>query len=81
LIRIKVKDIRETGRAAQGVRLIYLEEGDRVVAVAKIAEPDDGEDEPQAELPVAPPAAGGASKAPDSKSKAKEPGAPFLDEE
>jgi DNA gyrase subunit A len=81
LIRIKVKDIRETGRAAQGVRLIYLEEGDRVVAVAKLAEPDDGEDEPQAELPVAPPAAGGASKAPDSKSKAKEPGAPFLDEE
>ena len=31
LIRIKVKDIRETGRAAQGVRLIHLEEGDRVV--------------------------------------------------
>ena len=81
LIRIKVKDIRETGRAAQGVRLIYLEEGDRVVAVAKLAEPDDGEDEPQAELPVAPQALGGASKAQDSKSKAKEPGAPFLDEE
>jgi DNA gyrase subunit A len=81
LIRIKVKDIRETGRAAQGVRLIYLEEGDRVVAVAKLAEPDDGEDEPQAELPVAPPATGGASKPQDSKSKAKEPGAPFLDEE
>jgi DNA gyrase subunit A len=79
LIRIKVKDIRETGRAAQGVRLIYLEEGDRVVAVAKLAEPDDGEDEPQAELPVAPPAA--APKAQDSKAKAKEPGAPFLEEE
>src|SRR5215471_6859586 len=28
LIRIKVKDIRETGRAAQGVRLITLEPGD-----------------------------------------------------
>ena len=27
LIRIKVKDIRETGRAAQGVRVIQLEEG------------------------------------------------------
>jgi DNA gyrase subunit A len=79
LIRIKVKDIRETGRAAQGVRLIYLEEGDRVVAVAKLAEPDDGEDEPQAELPVAPPAT--APKAQDSKAKSKEPGAPFLDEE
>src|SRR4029450_12807354 len=35
LIRMKVKDIRETGRAAQGVRVIQLEGGDRVVAVAK----------------------------------------------
>jgi DNA gyrase subunit A len=52
LIRIKVNGIRETGRAAQGVRVIQLEEGDRVVAVAKLAESDDGEDEPQAALPV-----------------------------
>ena len=29
LIRIKVNGIRETGRAAQGVRVIQLEEGDR----------------------------------------------------
>ncbi len=78
LIRIKVRDIRETGRAAQGVRVIYLEEGDRVVAVAKLAEPDEGEDEPQAELPVAP-APGGESRVQGPKSK--EPGAPFLDEE
>jgi DNA gyrase subunit A len=53
LIRIKVKDIRETGRAAQGVRLIDLGEGDCVVAVAKLAEPEDGEDDLQASLPVA----------------------------
>jgi DNA gyrase subunit A len=53
LIRIKVNGIRETGRAAQGVRVIQLEEGDRVVAVAKLAEAEDSEDEPQAELPVA----------------------------
>ncbi|MDQ6891649.1 MAG: DNA gyrase subunit A [Acidobacteriota bacterium] len=53
LIRIKVKDIRETGRAAQGVRLINLDEGDRVVAVAKLAEPDEVEEEAQPELPVA----------------------------
>jgi DNA gyrase subunit A len=52
LIRIKVKDIRETGRAAQGVRLINLDEGDRVVAVAKLAEPDEAEEEAQPELPV-----------------------------
>src|ERR1700730_6555496 len=52
LIRIKVKDIRETGRAAQGVRLINLDEGDRVVAVAKLAEPEAIEEEPQALLPT-----------------------------
>src|SRR5499427_3792258 len=48
LIRLKVKDVRETGRAAQGVRLITLDEGDKVVAVAKLAEPDEGEEESQA---------------------------------
>ena len=52
LIRIKVKDIRETGRAAQGVRVIQLESGDRVVAVAKLAEPDDADEETQTSLPV-----------------------------
>jgi DNA gyrase subunit A len=81
LIRIKVKDIRETGRAAQGVRLIYLEEGDRVVAVAKLAEPDDGEDEPQGSLPgaVAPE---GESKVQGPKSKVREADTPdFLDED
>ncbi|MGH9317279.1 MAG: DNA gyrase subunit A [Thermoanaerobaculia bacterium] len=76
LIRIKVKDIRETGRAAQGVRLIYLEEGDRVVAVAKLAEPDELEEEAQAPLP-----AGGDSKAQTSKTKAEKSAAPFLDDE
>ncbi len=55
LIRIKVKDIRETGRAAQGVRVIQLEEGDRVVGVAKLVEPDESEEEEsQASLPTAP---------------------------
>jgi DNA gyrase subunit A len=41
LIRFATSDIRETGRAAQGVRLIDLSEGDRVVAVAKLAERDE----------------------------------------
>jgi DNA gyrase subunit A len=87
LIRIKVKDVRETGRAAQGVRLIQLDEGDRVVAVAKLAEPDESEEEPQAALPVAeepgtkpapskPAARGSKSKAPRGKTDA-----PFLDED
>jgi DNA gyrase subunit A len=78
LIRIKVKDIRETGRAAQGVKLIDLDEGDSVVAVAKLAEPEDVDDEPQAALPT--------PAAPDSRGpgpKPKEAGGrtPFLDDE
>jgi DNA gyrase subunit A len=36
IIRQRVDDIRETGRVAQGVKLIRLNEGDRVAAVAKI---------------------------------------------
>ncbi len=50
LIRIKVNAIRETGRAAQGVRLINLDEGDCVVAVAKLAEPEEIEDDGQPAL-------------------------------
>jgi DNA gyrase subunit A len=75
LIRIKVKDIRETGRAAQGVRLINLDEGDRVVAVAKLAEPDDGDEDAQAALP-------GAEPEEPRKAKGTPPeGTPFLDDE
>jgi DNA gyrase subunit A len=36
LMRTDVAQIRETGRNAQGVRLIKLDEGDRLVAMAKI---------------------------------------------
>src|SRR5205814_6534074 len=36
LIRTGVNEIRETGRNAAGVRLIKLDEGDRLVAMAKI---------------------------------------------
>ncbi len=38
IIRIKVKDISETGRNAQGVKLIQLSEGEKVVDVAKVVE-------------------------------------------
>ena len=75
LIRIKVNGIRETGRAAQGVRVIQLEEGDRVVGLAKLAESDDGEEEAQAALP------GTRPDEPGGPSGAKKPGTPFLDEE
>jgi DNA gyrase subunit A len=77
LIRIKVKDIRETGRAAQGVRLIDLDEGDRVVAVAKLAETDESEEEPQAALPTAPAPA----PAPRAGKTREKGGAPFLEDD
>ena len=38
IIRLKVGDIPTQGRSTQGVRLITLEQGERVVAVAKLAE-------------------------------------------
>ena len=42
LIRTRVSEIRETGRNAAGVRLIKLDEGDRLVAMAKVdAEEED----------------------------------------
>jgi DNA gyrase subunit A len=41
IIRIGVQDIRTIGRSTQGVRLIRLEEGDLLAAVAKLAERDE----------------------------------------
>jgi DNA gyrase subunit A len=38
IIRMQAGDVRVIGRATQGVRLIEMEEGDQVVAVAKLAE-------------------------------------------
>jgi DNA gyrase subunit A len=44
LMRTRVEEIRETGRNAAGVKLIRIDEGDRLVAMAKI-DPDDAEAE------------------------------------
>jgi DNA gyrase subunit A len=41
MVRCPVKDIRETGRNAQGVRLMSLEKGDVVTSVAKIVAKDE----------------------------------------
>jgi DNA gyrase subunit A len=41
IIRLKVGDIPVQGRATQGVRLITLEEGEKVVAIAKLAEKEE----------------------------------------
>jgi DNA gyrase subunit A len=56
ILRTRAGDVRSIGRATQGVRLIEMEEGDEVVAVAKLAEreEDGGEAEPPVEPPVEP---------------------------
>lgn len=48
-IRVRVKDIREAGRNTQGVRLINLDEGDEIAAIARIEEQEEqGEDDSEA---------------------------------
>jgi len=44
IIRLSTADISTIGRATQGVRLIQLEEGDRLVSVARLAEKEEGEE-------------------------------------
>jgi DNA gyrase subunit A len=54
-IRCPVKDIRETGRGAKGVRLVTLEPGDKLLSIARIVETDE-EQAANAEAPDATPA-------------------------
>ena len=42
-IRMKVSAIREAGRATQGVKLINIDEGDKIAAIARIAEQEEEE--------------------------------------
>ena len=51
VIRLRVNEIRIIGRNTQGVRLIELEEGERVASVARLAERED-ETEPKDETPA-----------------------------
>jgi DNA gyrase subunit A len=60
IIRIDADGVRQTGRAAQGVKLMDLEPGDRLVALAKVEEEEE-EEEPEGE---GGPAAGEAPVAP-----------------
>ncbi|HEY1233411.1 MAG TPA: DNA gyrase C-terminal beta-propeller domain-containing protein, partial [Candidatus Binatia bacterium] len=48
IIRLRINDIRVIGRNTQGVRLIELEEGERVVSLARLAEKEE-EDEVEEE--------------------------------
>ena len=45
LIRTRVSEVREQGRSTQGVRLINLDEGEKLAGLEKIVEPDEDEGE------------------------------------
>ena len=45
LIRTRVKEMREMGRATQGVTLINLDDGQKLIGVERVLEPDDEEAE------------------------------------
>ena len=47
ILRMRAGDVRAIGRATQGVRLIEMEEGDAVVAIAKLAEKEEVNGEPE----------------------------------
>ena len=48
VIRTRVSEISEVGRVAQGVRLISMDDGESVGAVAKIVEKEDEHPDPKA---------------------------------
>ena len=50
MVRIPVKDIRIQGRSTMGVTIMKLNEGDKVVSVAKIVENDDEENNSEEHL-------------------------------
>ena len=37
VLRMKVKDVKEAGRATRGVHLMEIKDGDRVASIARIA--------------------------------------------
>jgi DNA gyrase subunit A len=78
LMRTRVQEIRETGRNAQGVRLIKLDEGDLLVAMAKVdaeeAENGGGEDKGAAPTGEAPTGDAPASPPPDTAPPTPEAG-------
>ncbi|HLN83146.1 MAG TPA: DNA gyrase subunit A [Candidatus Binatia bacterium] len=45
IIRLRINDIRVIGRNTQGVRLIDLDEGERVVSLARLAEKEEEDEE------------------------------------
>jgi DNA gyrase subunit A len=46
LIRTRVSEVREQGRSTQGVRLINLDDGEKLAGLEKIVEPDEDDEVP-----------------------------------
>ncbi len=46
IVRIPVREIRSMGRNTQGVRLIRLDEGDKLVAIARVEHEDEENSHP-----------------------------------
>ncbi|MBI2926057.1 MAG: DNA gyrase subunit A [Verrucomicrobia bacterium] len=53
MVRTCVKDIREAGRNTQGVKLVNLDEGDKLQAIAPVISEEKGDEGEQPDLPVA----------------------------
>jgi DNA gyrase subunit A len=52
MIRIESSTIRQAGRSTQGVRLVNLEEGDKVAAASVLAEAEDSPPDETETLPL-----------------------------
>jgi DNA gyrase subunit A len=52
IIRTRAEDLRPIGRDTQGVRLMDLAEGDKLVSIATLTEPDDQVDQADADEPA-----------------------------
>ena len=64
VIRIKVDDVRRTGRSTEGVRVMNMAEDDLVCGVASVVEPDEETEETETAAAAAADGDGGAPEAP-----------------
>jgi DNA gyrase subunit A len=53
--RTHIREIRVIGRNTQGVRIMNLNEGDKIASIAKVAQEDEGPETAPAEEPMPPP--------------------------
>jgi DNA gyrase subunit A len=51
MIRLPIAEIRSTGRATQGVRVIKLDEGANISSISKVLEEDDKADAGETDYP------------------------------